>query len=241
MSAGSGKTLAEVVRKVKIYINDTTDSSNNALNEQFKSVINDQILNLQDEYRFEFLQFRFDIPEAAGQEYYPIPEDFDTSRIERVLQKFSSRWLTLTNDRGISTGVFNQFDSDKGETSSYPYLWALEDFDKAPHIRVYPIPATNAVPNDDMILRVEGMRQLQELVEQDDICELDYRLVALSTAIVFEARRGRAENVQLLVSELGGVSKNLTNKEVNTSPFVISGAGRRRPQMRGYSSLVVDG
>lgn len=241
MSAGAGKTLAELIEKVKFYTNNTTDSSNNTLNGQITSFINDEILNIQDEYNFQFLQTRIDIEAQAGQEYYPIPAGFDTARIERVWYKFSSRWITLTDFRTISTGMFNQFDSDKGETSSYPYRWTLEDFDGAPHIRVYPIPSTNAVPLDDQILRLEGMRQLGQLVDPDDVCELDYRLVALRTAIRFEARRGKKENVAILAAELTQVTTSLTNKEVDSTPFVISGKGRKPVQMRGYSTLVVDG
>lgn len=241
MSAGAGKTLAELIEKVKFYINNTTDSSNNTLNGQITSFINDEIFNIQDEYNFQFLQFRFDIEAQAGQQYYPIPDGFDTARIERVWYKFSSRWITLTDFRTISTGMFNQFDSDKGETSSYPYRWTLEDFDGAPHIRVYPIPSTNAVPLDDQILRLEGMRQLTELVDPADVCELDYRLVCLRTAIRFEGRRGKKENLAILAAELKQVTRGLTNKEVDSTPFVISGRGRKPVQMRGYSSLVVDG
>ena len=240
MSAGAGKTLAELIEKVKFYINNTTDASNNTLNGQITSFINDEIIDIQDEFDFQFLQFRFDIEMQAGQQYYPIPDGFDTARFERVWVKFSSRWIKVTNERGISTGLFNQFDSDKGQTSSYPTHWTLEDFDGAPHIRVYPIPSTNAVPNDDQILRVEGMRQLGELVDVDDVCELDYRLVALRVAIGIDGRRGKMTNISMLGGKLKKITDNLTNKEVDSSPFVISGEAQPSPHMRGYTSLVVE-
>lgn len=240
MSAGAGKTLLELIEKVKFYINNSTDASNNTLNAQITSFLNDEIIDIQDEFDFQFLQFRFDIEMQAGQQYYPIPDGFDTARFERVWVKFSSRWIKITNMRNISTGLFNQFDSDKGQTSSYPTHWALEDFDGAPHIRVYPIPSTNAVPLDDQILRLEGMRQLGELVNPTDVCELDYRLVALRVAIGIDARRGRLANISFLSGKLKKITVNLTNKEVDSSPFVISGETRREPEMRGYSSLVVE-
>ena len=240
MSAGAGKTLAELIEKVKVYINNSTDSANNSLNGQITSFINDEIINLQDAKNFQYLQFRFDIEMQAGQQYYPIPDGFDTTRFERVWVKFSSRWIKITDMRNISTGLFNQFDSDKGQTSSYPTHWTLEDFDGAPHIRVYPIPSTNAVTNDDQILRVEGMRQLTELVDVDDVCELDYRLIAMPVAIRIDARRGKWNNVAALKSELTTIKTNITIKEVDSSPFTISGETKRTPEMRGYSSLVAE-
>lgn len=240
MSAGAGKTLLELIEKVKFYINDTTDSSNNTLNAQITSFLNDEIFNLQDQSGFQYLQTRIDIPAQAGQQYYPIPAGFDTSRIERAWYKFSSRWIALTDARNISTALFNQFDSDKGETSSYPYRWTLEDFDGAPHFRLYPIPSTNSVPLEDQIFRVEGMRQLVELVNGGDVCELDYRPICLKVGIRIDGRRGRRDNVSILASELKSVTRNLTNKEVDSTPFTIAGGSAPAPQMRGYKSLVVD-
>lgn len=161
-----------------------------------------------------------DIELAAGQRYYDFPTDLDMDRVENAWVKWSGRWHPLS--RGINPDEhYNAQDSDLDIRADPILRWAPYETEQ---FEVWPMPASD----DSQTVRLRGIRTLNPLVDDDDTCDLDARLIVLVAAaeLAADAKSPRAQS-------LGSAAKNryakLRGRSEHGDSGRISMAGGRAP------------
>jgi hypothetical protein len=125
------------------------------------------------DHAWPHLRVQRDVSLAAGQRYYDFPDDLDLMRVERVCVRWSGIWHDL--QRGIGPEQYNAFNSDAGIRADPVWRWRPWE---ETQFEVWPIP----VADDLQVLRFDGIRSLNPLVDDADTCDLDGRLIVLVAA-----------------------------------------------------------
>lgn len=117
-----------------------------------------------------------------GQRYYSPPDDLDVSRILEVSVRTDNVYEKLIS--GIGECEYAAYDSDLDVRSWPARRWLMrEDESLTPQIEIWPIPDQNFdAASLQARLKLTGIRKLRPLVEEDDVCDLDHRLIVLHAA-----------------------------------------------------------
>lgn len=244
------ETLREIIRAVKAHMNEEVSSSNTVHDEQYRTLLNYFIADIQDAKEFDFLKSRHDIPAQAKQRYYPLPSPIEngTERILLVQYRFSRAWLDLTE--GINSRAYTSFDSDRRdsegqpdpETSTHPSSWQRIDFDGRPHIEIWPVTANNQQPDLDNTIRIWAMKILPELVNPDDVLDMDSRLAIYSVCAHLQASAENWSQAKFFGNRYQELLDRLGMRENNMEPMQIGNGMRNRAlwNPRGYRTQIVD-
>lgn len=188
---------------------------------------------LWEDFNWPHLRVERDIPLAAGQRYYDMPEDLAVDRIEMIELRYNGRWMKLSY--GIEPQHYVQYDSDLA-VRGYPVeRWRLTEDEQ---IEVHPISDSDAVTATlEGTLRITGIRNLNPLVADDDTADLDNRLLTMYAAAELLAASG-AKDAQLKLSQANKLYAKLRSALTDRTPFKMFGqAEEKRSPLRGPPSI----
>lgn len=168
-------------------------SLNPALNSQQRET---QVKHLQrvqewlyDDFDWPHLRVERPIAPQAGQRYYALPDDIALERIQHLEIRWADQWRPLA--AGIEPGHYAAFDSDAGQTYDPAARWRIWEDDQ---IELWPVPATAGDPTTlDLMVKVVGIKRLADLVDDDDRCDIDDRLIVLYAAAEYLAASSAAD------------------------------------------------
>lgn len=127
---------------------------------------------LWSDFDWPFMSIKRDIPLTNGQRYYSFPTEISYDRVVSTNVKYSNTWRPI--EYGIGTNDYNYIDSDIGSTQSPALKWNHYEENQ---LEIWPIPA-----DSDMVVRIDGIRNLKPLIADTDVCELDDKLIVLFAA-----------------------------------------------------------
>lgn len=187
-----GTSLNELVRMVR---EEAGHSTNAALGQNTVEGIKNKIRRQQDilwaEHEWPHLRVEREIKLEAGSRYYDPPEDLSMNhRIDAVAIYYDGQWREVAP--GITLAHYNLLDPDQDQRQDPVRAWEIYEGDQ---IEVWPLPATNYLR-----LRLRGTRNLRPLVANDDIADLDDRLIALFVAAEITARQNQRD-AEIMVSQ----------------------------------------
>jgi hypothetical protein len=145
---------------------------------RMKYLINESYETLYDEHDWPHLRKIFDkITLSAGQRYFDFPTTLNYERIEDVKVWYSG--LPHDVDRGIDVLDFATYDSTATvPVRAEPALkWDVRDTSGIPQFEIWPIPSSNS-----QTIQFTGIRKIDRLVNDIDLCLLDDYLVVLNAA-----------------------------------------------------------
>lgn len=137
---------------------------------------------LFEQHNWRGFKLMHDIPVEAGQEYVAVPDRMHLAKTIAVYASTDLGFVELdrgfdTMDMRVATGQTRCWDL---VTDEEPGLTDDPSDDPGvyfqPRIRLFP------VPEQDMILRIEGHRKLRRLTQADDRAELDDKMIVLAAA-----------------------------------------------------------
>jgi hypothetical protein len=152
-------------------------SQNTAHNEQVRD---NQVTLLQgtqewlwDDFDWPHLRVERQFEAANGQRYYSLPDDIGIERVLEIQFRYGNRWGRMCP--GIDLAQYNMWDSDSDQRSWPVTNWAISENEE---IEMWPIPDQDANDADkEGYFKVIGIRKLRPLVDSDDVCDLDDRLI----------------------------------------------------------------
>lgn len=151
-----------------------------------------------------------------GQAVYSLPAEVDPDTISRVsfCEVGDSVWTPVR--WGVGPEELNAFSDDErnGRVYAIQYLGNRQ-------IKVWPTPDTNGGR-----LAFEGRRQLNRLVNDDDVVHLDDNVVVLYAAAEDAARAGR-KDANLLLSQASAHLSRLLGSAPHSRTFSMSVSGDR--------------
>lgn len=173
---------------------------------------------LWEEYDWPHLRVRRNILLQAGQRYYDTPEDINIDRVEKIEVRYGDDWIPLFN--GIHEGHYSAWSSDLDQRSWPVERWQIYEGEM---IEVWPIPADNADTTTlDGTLRVTGIRNLRDFVDDDDRADLDDMLIYMYAAAEQLASRG-AEDAALKLRLAEKRKRTLIGNNSKMQVFSIGG------------------
>ena len=170
-----GKTLLQLTEAVRSECRRSTSASR-GIDElgYLQQVIRRHYEAFYDEYDWPHLKVVRDKSLAAGSRYYDFPADLDFMRVKKVKHQWGDLWLDV--EYGIGEDQYSVFDSDNDERTDPVERWDIIDAGAGAQIEVWPIPATAGT------LRLRGIRAKNELVANDDTCDIDDQLIVLAAS-----------------------------------------------------------
>lgn len=224
-----GTTLAILVNDLRSEIGHSLEPNlGRSTRDVLVNVIQRNQRRLWDDYAWPFLRVMRDLATQKDQRYYNLPSDMVFERIERVEFKHGDYWEKM--EYGISAPQYNQYDSDKGITSS-----PIQRYDTAENnqIEFWPIPATNSTSSDkNGMVRLHGIKNLGGLINDSDLADLDDQLIVLYAAAEMLARQKQAD-AQNKLAQAQAHYNRLKARLAKTETFVIGGGepeGMYRPK-----------
>lgn len=147
------------------------------------------------------------IDPQAGQRYYSPPDDLGIDQIRCIEVRYGEDWIPL--HYGVRAAQYSAWDSDLDQRSYPVENWEIHEGEM---IEIWPIPENNVdLSTLDGRLRLWGVRQLRPLVEDDDVADLDDRLITLYAAAEYMDGAEGAKKMQLAMRRerdlLGNSSK----------------------------------
>lgn len=224
-----GTTLA-------ILINDLRSEIGHSLEPNLGKSTRDVLINviqrtqrrLWDDYAWPFLRVQRDLTISQNQRYYDLPADMVFERIERVEFKRGDYWEKV--EYGVGAAQYNQYDSDRGKTSS-----PIQRYDAAENdqIEMWPVPSANSDPTTgDGMIRLHGIKNLGGLINDTDKADLDDQLIVLYGAAEMLARQKQADSQNKLAQAQAHYSR-LKARLAKSETFIIGGGepeGLYRPR-----------
>lgn len=185
------------------------------------------------EFDWPHLRVTRDIPVAAGQRYYELPEDIDLERIEKLEIFIDSVWVPLAPE--INNEHYTAWNSDLDERSWPPRRWNLAEDDD---LEIWPVPDTDAVAATmEGYVRVTGIRRLRPLVNDDHRCDIDSNLIIGYLAAEMLAASG-AKDAKVKQDEANALFMRLRGQLTVSRKFRLFGTGEpklpRRPAVAFY-------
>lgn len=225
-----GKTLSSLLNDLRA---ETRRSQNVAHNTQAREAQVELLQRTQERLWHDFdwphLRVRREIELQAGQRYYQPPEDLDIDRIEKLEVRYAETWLRL--DPGIDSRHYAQWDSDLGFRSWPVRRWRIEEDEQ---IELWPIPDsdTDSVSLEGT-LRATGIRKLRPLIDNNDVADLDNRLIVLYAAAEVLAADG-AKDAQLKLTQANNLYSRIRGQLTPRRSFRMFGEDvQSRKPLRG--------
>lgn len=168
----------------------------------------------------------------AGQRYYDPPTDVPLDRIVKIRVRHNNLWLDL--EPGIGPAQYAAYDSDLDSRSTPALRWALYEDEQ---IEIWPIPDVNADTTTlEGMIEVTGVRTLKPLVAEDDVCDLDSRLIVAFAAAEMLAA-AKAADAQAKASFANRLYGKLKGDLMPRRKFKMFGKTDSRPLRRGPPSI----
>lgn len=202
-----GQTLGQLMTAVRAEARMTTNAAAGLnSNENIRQVVARIYENLWDQTDWPHLEATFEIQLQAGQSLYGIPAGV---RSERLSEKAgyayypgdARRYPVRAKD--IGWVEYNELEPSIPTQRLDPMrFWCIRPDDM---IEVWPVPATGW-PTTQNSLFLRGIRNVEPLVDDADICELDGRLVSLFAAAELMGDKGQPKlaQAQTLLGRLTG-------------------------------------
>lgn len=236
-----GTTLGELVSQLRSEAKlDPNPALSTNMSETMKQQLRSTQERLYDEFDWPHLKVTRDKTVDAGQRYYDVPADMNLERIIVVDFRWGSVWRPL--ERGIGLEHYNQYDSDADLRVDPAMRWDVKDTGSAAQIEIWPIPLTDYdATSKDGSVRFTGIRQLNPLVSNADVCDLDDQLIVKYVAASMLAARKDPES-QVKLAEARARKKTLQGRITKTrrNSFSLGGNGnseecyRPRPPLVAY-------
>jgi hypothetical protein len=174
---------------------------------------------LYDDYDWPFLRQVFTpIPLSAGQRYYDFPANLNFERIEEVAFWFNLQ--PIKAERGIGFENYRIFNSDSDIRSDPAQRWDVRWDDTKEQIEVWPVPSGSG-----QTLQFIGIRKLRPLVDNNDVADLDDKLIVLFAAAELLARQKSAD-AQLKLAAAQQRYARIKSRMVGGSSSIRLGMGR---------------
>jgi hypothetical protein len=183
----TGVTLSRLVKDLRAECGHSLAvAQGQASEETLRYLLNRTQEELYVGYEWPFLKTHRTIIPQAGERYYDYPADIPFDRVTHIWchTQNSADWRPL--EKGINPGLFTSSDSDQGATSWPVQRWD-HDADRQ-QIELWPIPSQSTGE-----LYVYGMKPLDPLVDNEDVCTLDGTLIVLFTAVEVVGRTAPQE------------------------------------------------
>lgn len=185
---------------------------------------------LYDDYDWPFLRSRFTLPMNATQRFYNMPTStregytgtLNIERIEHVAYYYNN--IPRPIERGIMEEDFRSFNSDIGVVSSPALKWDIRWTGSVEQIEIWPIPASNG---DTLVFR--GIRQLRQLINDNDVADIDDQAIVLMTATELLAK-GDSASSQVLGRLAAKRISTIQKRQRGGSKRYRLGMGETNPQ-----------
>ena len=142
--------------------------------------------SLWEDFAWPHLRVRRDVALATNQRYYALPRDLTIERLEKAEVAYAGGFIPLKPQ--ITAYDRSVYNSDLLQTS-----WPSTAYELAEDgtLEVWPVPSVSLDPTtQDGTLRLTGIRNLKPLVDDDDRCDLDGRMLVLFVAAMLMASSG---------------------------------------------------
>lgn len=197
-----------------------------------KTKLNRVYETLYADFDWPHLTKTFDpIQLQAGERYYDFPEDLDFDRLTEKPVTWVNR-LPIPIERGIVFADYAAFNSEAGVQVDPVVKWDVryDDQNDKEMIEVWPIPASGA-----NTLQFRGIQKFAPLVDDNDICRLDDKMIVLFAAAELAPVKGG--NKQLFLQAANKRMLQVRGRaKTDTENFRI-GLGEHRPRL-SYRALV---
>lgn len=248
-----GVTLGEAITALRHELGESTNVSHGKnTRDRLAYLIEKHQQKLADEYDWPFLRVRHFIRTQKGQRYYDFPATLPFEKIEAVEYKWNEYYRAV--DYGIDASLFNVYDNDEGEETDpvLRYDVYTQGATGTPQIEIWPTPSFNGYfydPDDiglvfdetrDLtghgFLRVTGIRNINDLVDDSSRLDLDTQLVILFAAAEVLAERGKP-NAQVALAQAQERFDKLKARQQKQRLYHF-GDSRQRPRTYGRPIFV---
>lgn len=204
-----GKTLTELLEQLRAEIGHSVNPNIGlAMLEPLRNIIRRNYEWLYDDYDWSFLKVWRDKDLAAGQFLYDFPTDMNLERIEQVwTTNGGSQWVEITKNI-LEVSDYNSFDTSSDVRSSPMRKWRIYSGEQ---FEAWPIPATNVEK-----VKFVGIKEANELIDDDDTCDLDDRMITLFSAAEYLARQKMSDakvKLELATERLSKMKKRTATKD----------------------------
>lgn len=238
-----GTSLSDAVDQLRYELKETVNAATGKNTRDHRKYMLRRVQQtLADEYYWPFLRVTHFIEVAAGQRYYDFPSNLPFENVEEVNYRYNGDWLPLAF--GIGPEQYNIYDSGADFRTDPVARWAPYNEDAAgqAQIEIWPIPSTNGYLysgtahgeatytegsniNGSGVLRFQGIRSLNPLIEDDDTLDLDDTLVVLYAAWELAADEALANK---LLQRANRRKEALMNRQHKTGLYKMQTPGARR-------------
>jgi hypothetical protein len=177
---------------------------------------------------FDWTHLRVDrqIPVQAGQRFYDPPADIPLDRIQSIAVRYGDIWTTLCPE--ITDTNYIVYDSDLDQRGWPVQRWKIHENEM---VELWPIPDSNGDPvSTEGMLRFRGIRNLSPLVNDDDLCDLDARLIVLYAAAEFLAG-AKAPDAQVKKTTADRLYSKLRGNLMPDKTFKMFGRSEKRTRL----------
>lgn len=181
--------------------------------------------DLWEDYEWPFLDINRDVQLLSGTYLYDPPTDLGLEGIRCVEVRWGGVWVPL--QRGIGPEQYSLYDSALGEQSWPVERWRISEGDQ---IEVWPSPSdTGTVSDTEGYLRFTGKKKLDVLVDDDDRCTLDDRLIVLLAA----TNLVKGEDLQRITDRFKTRLLRVRGDTANNKGFRLYGNQSTTRELRG--------
>jgi hypothetical protein len=231
------QTLESILTKVRAKARlSLSPAMNIQVNDSHKALIRTEQDRLWEDYAWPHLRVHYLVPLSAGQYLYDLPADaFDglgaytltMDRVEHISVMDGGRWRPLVPQ--ITEEDYSSYQTVLDQRSWPVLKWQADENDQ---IEVWPIPDTNAdAATKEGYLRVTGIRNLRDFVENTDRADLDDELISDYVAGGLLAAAG-AKDASLRLEAANKRYAKLKGKQTKTSSFNMYSTVDRAPVRR---------
>lgn len=175
------------------------------------------------DFDWPFMVVSRDVPMLVGQKIYSFPADLDFNRVIDTNVKYSATWRGL--DYGVGVEQYNFMDSDAGKRQDPVQRWQHNGLSQ---FEAWPIPASN-----DTIIRFNGIRNLNPLVADTDVCDLDDKVIVLFAAAEMLAHN-KAADAEAKASLATAYYNRLRGNSMKGGTFTFGGGNKNG----GYKGMI---
>lgn len=171
---------------------------------------------LHDEWAWPHMVVETDESILAGQRYYTFDPTLLFQRVQWTKVKWNTSWLPVF-ERADFTELYNSQDSDEDERADPIQFWRHYDTGQ---YEVWPL------PESAQTLRWRGTKKLNDLVAEDDIAELDDRVIVLFAAARW-LKRLKSMDADNVLAEANSHLNRLKGQGIKRGQSVVGGCTQR--------------
>jgi hypothetical protein len=217
-----GTTLVKLLDMLRLEIKASVNPAHNAqVRDMQVNALQQAQKDLWEDFAWPHLRVERTIKLLTGKRFYDLasgtPSDLPIDRIEDVFVKWNEEWCPLEN--GIGATQYAHYDSQQGEQTWPVERWRIYEDEQ---IEVWPMPDQDGTEStQEGYLKFIGIRNLRPLVDDDDRCDLDDRLIIMRAAI---SHFLTGERLNLTTSAYQQRLLNLRGAMTISKPFRLYGS-----------------